>query len=223
MSNYIEKEQFEKLNHENLSVVDQGKNLLVNNDASYQLAAELGKEATRREKIVIENFSEPKKASYKAWRAVCELEQKLLLPLQTIKIDLSRKMGRYSQLKEDQTHKEEQMRLAEAKKRQEEEALKRAEELAQNGDKQAAELELEQAIDPVMQPIIAPVGTSLKAEGTSHVTRWQFKIVDEKKIPREYLSVDEKKIRRVVQAMKGDTKIEGIDVYSERTTNFKRY
>jgi hypothetical protein len=45
---------------------------------------------------------------------------------------------------------------------------------------------------------------------------WKFEITDAAQIPREYLVVDEARIRKVVQALKGDAKIPGVRVYPER-------
>jgi hypothetical protein len=39
--------------------------------------------------------------------------------------------------------------------------------------------------------------------------------VDPALVPREYLCVDDKKIAAVVRAMKGDTRIAGIEVYPD--------
>lgn len=55
-----------------------------------------------------------------------------------------------------------------------------------------------------------------KVAGVSTREVWKFEITDPAAIPREYLVVDEARIRKVVQALKGDAKIAGVRVYPER-------
>ena len=79
----------------------------------------------------------------------------------------------------------------------------------------AKQAELEQREAAVTAPVIhreAP-----KVEGLSTRTTWKFRISDERAIPREYLAIDEQKIRKVVQALKGDTNIPGVEVYAEES------
>ena len=44
---------------------------------------------------------------------------------------------------------------------------------------------------------------------------WKFKIIDQNKIPREYMIPDEKYIGQIVRVSKGDREIPGIEIYSE--------
>lgn len=64
---------------------------------------------------------------------------------------------------------------------------------------------------------VAPIVTSgaPKAEGVSFRKIWKWRITDVNRIPREYLMVDKTKIGGVVRALKGDTAIAGVQVYSE--------
>jgi len=55
-----------------------------------------------------------------------------------------------------------------------------------------------------------PVPQAPKVAGIGFTPEWGFQITDESLIPRAYLMVDEKKIRAVVKAMKGQTSIPGI-------------
>lgn len=66
--------------------------------------------------------------------------------------------------------------------------------------------------------IVAPVihREPPKVSGVSTREVWKFAVSNAAAVPREYLSVDETKIRKVVQALKGDTQIAGVRVYSEK-------
>jgi hypothetical protein len=116
---------------------------------------------------------------------------------------------------------------AEEKKRREEEAIKRkaAEEAAARMREEAAVLASQGDADTAralgqqadMLPAMVEADTrTTKLHGVSSAERWQFEIVDSAKIPRDYLMVDEAKIRKVVQALKAETAIPGIRVYATR-------
>jgi len=54
-------------------------------------------------------------------------------------------------------------------------------------------------------------------DGISTMENFGFEIIDEKKIPRKYMTVDSSAIRKVVKAMGLDTKIPGIRVTNSRS------
>lgn len=114
---------------------------------------------------------------------------------------------------QDRLRREEQAR-ADEKARKEKEALEaRAKKAEQSGKvEKAAELEQQAAA------VVAPVVTRdpPRVIGTSIREAWKFEITNEMDLPREFLVPDESKIRRVVQAMKGDTKIPGVRVWAEK-------
>lgn len=55
-----------------------------------------------------------------------------------------------------------------------------------------------------------------KVAGVTMREVWKFEITDTAQVPREFLVVDETRIRKVVQALKGDAKIPGVRVYAEK-------
>ena len=65
------------------------------------------------------------------------------------------------------------------------------------------------------QSVVAPVAQQAapKVGGIKMQEVWEFEIESETLIPREYLSVNEAKIRKVVGALKGDCKIPGVRVF----------
>ncbi len=78
----------------------------------------------------------------------------------------------------------------------------------------AAQIEDEARTAPPIVPAVqaAPPPT---AAGVSARKIWKFEITDPAKVPREYLLVDESKIRKVVSAFKGATAIAGVRVYED--------
>lgn len=97
---------------------------------------------------------------------------------------------------------EEAARLAARADATEAKAVERVEQLA---DRAAA----------VVAPIIEREPPKVAGVATREVPK--FEIMDASLIPREYLIVDESKIRKVVQALKMDAKIPGVRVWMERS------
>ena len=80
--------------------------------------------------------------------------------------------------------------------------------------------ELARAANSVPTPIVE---THIpKVDGLSARVTWKFEITNPDAIPREYLSIDEQAIGRVVRALKQNCRIPGIRVYSEESFASKR-
>jgi hypothetical protein len=114
---------------------------------------------------------------------------------------------------QDRLRREEQARAEESarKERLRLEAQANKAEASGKVEKAAA---LQQRAATVVAPVIER--TPPKVIGVSTREVWKFEVTDPAQVPREYLTVDESKIRRVVGALKGDTKIAGVRVWSEK-------
>jgi hypothetical protein len=131
-------------------------------------------------------------------------------PFGTAKRIFSQKSYSWKKLENDRLAAEEAKRIAEEKKRLEDAKLARAVEVEAAGDKVGAERIFEEPV--FVEP--KPVQAAPKIEGIREMREnWQFRIVDEKLIPREYLCPDEKKIGKIVKANGAKTSIPGIEVY----------
>jgi hypothetical protein len=127
----------------------------------------------------------------------------------------------YYDLEEERKRQEAERIAAEAlRKQQEADAMLEAERLAAAGDKLGAEQVIEQAVNAPPPPVIMQ-STIPQVAGKSTREVWRFRVIDDSKIPREYLTVDEIKIGAVVRALKGKTKIPGIEVYPESVVAFR--
>ncbi len=199
----------------------EARELKVVDDGSYRRAGELGRLFTSRIKAVREGLSAPKKATYDAWKEVCKLETNMISKFEVEKRGLAQRIGAYSAQREEEARRAEEQRRAEARRTAEEEALRHAETLEKNGDKAAAQAEIDRASQEIAVPPPAEMPSAVKAEGVSVTTSWEFRITDEKAVPREYLVVDDKKIRGVVRALKADARIPGVEVYEVKTGRFK--
>lgn len=152
--------------------------------------------------------------------------------------DEQERIRREEQRKAEEAARAERERLArqaaeaEAKARAEQERLRReAEEAAAAGraaeaaklaakadrveEKAAAKIETLQMREAmVVAPVVEREAPKVAGVATREV--WKFEVTDPSLVPRQYLVVDESKIRKVVQALKSDAGIPGVRVWSER-------
>ncbi len=113
----------------------------------------------------------------------------------------------------DRLQREEQRRQNEIARKEQERLQEIADRAAAKGQTDKAEAFQERA-----QAVVAPVAQQAapKVAGIAIPKVWVFEVTDEDLIPREYLVVDETRIRRVVTALKGDTKIPGVRVFEQK-------
>jgi hypothetical protein len=95
------------------------------------------------------------------------------------------------------------------------EAQRLAAAAARTEEKAAEKVEtFESRAATVVAPVISREPPKVSGVQTREV--WKFEVEDATQVPREYLSVDEAKIRKVVGALKGDTQIAGVRVWAEK-------
>jgi len=101
-----------------------------------------------------------------------------------------------------------------------EKAVGKAEKLEAGGNGGKAAKVIDEAHDKVEAILAAAPEIPDEADTAGLVIRedWKFSIIDAALIPREYLIPDEKKIGRIVRALKGDANIPGVRAYSEKST-----
>ncbi len=178
-------------------------------------------------------------------KSLVSQEKRLLAPLQeaerAIKSKVSTFLVKMEEIRKEEQRKArekaeaEERRIREAKEKQKREweakekaRLEEAERLEAEGKaeeaqkaREAAEKAAEKAEEREQQAaeafVPAPVVDS-KVEvqkGVSTKVNWKFEVVDEMKVPREYLCVDEKAIGQVVRALKDKANIPGVRIYPE--------
>jgi hypothetical protein len=108
----------------------------------------------------------------------------------------------------------EEQRRADAVARKERERIEAQALRAQASGKVDKAAALEQRAATIVAPIIDR--TPPKVAGVQTREVWKYEVIDPAAVPREYTVVDESKIRRVVGALKGDTQIAGVRVWSEK-------
>lgn len=222
-----------ELRHSSLLVAAQ--ELVIDSLSAEETAWEIVNGIAELKKLIEGDFAPSKRGAYGAWKAVVAQEaghlERLEQPNQIVRGKLSVWEGEKRRIQAEAQRKarEEAERVAAEERRvaqetaqaeAEERRLEEAVAAEAAGDTEKAEelleapVEAEPVPDPI--PVVVPTFIAPKVEGAgAMVTVWKFEITDANAIPREYLLVDESKIGKVVQALKEQTNIPGVRVYSE--------
>lgn len=147
-----------------------------------------------------------------ALRAVNEQAREQSAPLLSAETRIKRAMSAYT-TEQDRLRREEQRKADEWARKQQQALEERAAKAAASGKAEKAQ-ELQHRANTVVAPVIQREPPKVSGIATREV--WKFEITDTAQVPREYLMVDETRIRKVVQALKGDARIPGVRVYSEK-------
>lgn len=197
-----------------LSKLEEAKGLSIVDDVSYKKAGHFILALGELEKAIDSSFDPIIKAQYAAWKLAIAKKDEHYAPLKEAEGIAKAKMAEYQVLAEKRL-KEEEVRLREAAQRAEEEdRLSRANALIEAGKPEEALQLLDAEVEAPL--VIMPETSAPKVPGIVTRRVWKWKIVDETKIPREYLVPDEVRIGKMVRASEGKIEIPGVEVYQER-------
>ena len=209
----------EALEAEVMPVAQQGAAMVVRSQVDYSLAVAYIKENKAAQAKVKEALDPVCEAANKAHKAATALRARILKPL----LD-----GERHAKQAGQTWQQEQERIRMAEQRRlQAEADEAARKERERLEKQAAKLKtpelkeerLEQAamvVAPVVQ--IAPV---TQAEGVSTRKTWKARVVDESKVPRTFLTINQQALDVYARATKGAMQVEGVEFFEESTMNVR--
>jgi hypothetical protein len=201
--------------------------LAVIDEATYVQAMEIGKACAERIKMVEDRLGPAKHKTYEAYQEVLKLMKSFVDPLTAAKKMIADRAYDWKKFEENRRRRESE----EARRKAEEEAAKqrRAEEDARLAA--AEELERQGHIEEADKVLAAPIIETpivgmmapepIKVAGTSTRENWQFEIVNEALLPREYLMPDLVKIGRAVKAGKGGFFIPGVHTFDAGTVSFR--
>jgi hypothetical protein len=205
----------EQVEQQGLVLVRQAGDIAVRDASTFQQAGLFLRTVSGYIRKVGEVLDPIVESAHKAHKIAVDQRKKLLEPAQSAERIVKAEMARFEQA-DRQRVLEEQRRLdADRRRLEDEERLANATRLEAAGKSEAAERAL---TAPVAAPVFVPPARPIvSAEGVSFRDNWDFEIEDAALLPREYLIPDEKKIRAVVKAHKGETKIPGVKVIHDRS------
>ena len=199
---------------------------VITDPQTYVAAKEYLPRLKQAEDRVLNFFKDIKDAAFKAHKAITTKETEQLKPIKTARDRLARLIYDYEA---EENRKRRQRELEEQKRLQEQQqaaAVEEAVSMAEAGAPEMAEQILEQAIAAPPPVVVLPPSTVTVA-GVSTAENWKWRYVNDSEehamrlLPREYCCPDESKITKVVKAMKGGTRIPGIEVYDAGTVRVR--
>lgn len=194
--------------------VVEAESFAITNADTYRAASSFLLKVKDLGKEIVAFFGPLKTDAHALHAKLCAAEKEKLAPLQKIESAIKARMLAFDREQERIRREEEAKRREQARRLEEEARLREAVELEKAGESELAErvLEAPAYVPPVAVPKAVP-----KVQGIKYVTTWKYRIVDDQKIPRQFLSVDEKKIAGVVRSLGAAAEIPGVEVYEDRT------
>lgn len=212
----IERKEVETFQNEGMGAIAEAKEVAraIVDTATLTKAADMMLESKRRIRIIEDRFKKPKADAKMAHKSICDLENELVEPYERIEREILKPaISAYNQEQDRKRRAEEDRQREEQRKKAEDERIKIAAQLEKDGENEAAE----ELIDAPIETPAVVIPKEEAPSGISYRDVWKFQVVDDSLVPREYMTIDEKKIGGVVRALKGETNIKGVRVYCEKT------
>lgn len=190
-----------------LAIPERALALVVTDQATLDTAKEFLQTVDILRTRIDESFDPQIAQAHKLHKSLLAEKKKFTDPLDGAKMLVSRKAADYIAEQERIRNEAERKRLeAEAKAREiADKAVEKAKKLDAGGKSEAATAAVNGAYEKVQTIMEAApeIPVEVDTKGLTVREDWKFYIVDVSLIPREYLMPDEKKIGRIVRAMKG--------------------
>lgn len=180
---------------------------------TYETAGEIVVRIANAEKRIHKDCDPMCEATDQAHKKTVQYRQRLLDGLEAARRRLKAQMDAWSQEQKRKARDDQAKLQVQVVSREADVRLSEAVAVDQMGDHQAAEAIL---AHPAPVPTVVVKPAIPKVQGVTFRTIWEPVIDDEAQVPREYLMLDMVKIRRVVSALKDQTKIPGIRAQSKR-------
>ena len=207
-------ENTQEISSKALSIIDQGKLVIIKIADDYAKAGELWITIKGIMKQVDESFDQIISKAHAAHKEAVAQKAKIYDPLKAVYVSVKQLMSKYDEAQKEIARKE-AARLAEIARKAEEERLLQEAILAEEaGDKEESAAILQEPV--YVPPITVQKATPKLNGGPIYREVTKFEIVEEALIPRIYLIPDMVKIGGVVRALKQEANIPGVRVYTER-------
>lgn len=201
-------------------IVSQAQQLIVTSAEEYEYACTFLQFVAGRKKQVEEVFDPIVTKAYAAHKEAVAQKKKFMDPLVAAESAVKGKVSMF-RMEQERIRRAEEQRLAdEAKKEADDRALAEAAELEANGEKELADMVLQNAAE-APAPVVVLESPVPRQEGIAKRKNWRYEVIDESKVPREYMIPSDVKIGAVVRSQKGLTKIPGVRVWSEDTVSVR--
>lgn len=198
-----------------LPIVRQAQEMTIETKEDYEMAGVLMGMIAKRRKANWDRVTVVADQNYKAWKAACDLRNDAVRNEDEAAQILNKKLREFDAEQERLRREREAAESARLKKEQEAAAVAEAESLQAIGETELAEQVILQAIETPAPVVVLQSAVPKMHEMQARET-WQFEVVDEKLVPREFMSPDPKKIGAVVRSQKKLASIPGVRIWSEK-------
>lgn len=224
----VEHEQKSKL------LIEQHQALLVKIETpeQFEMAVECVRGLKQLEKVIREDSDPDIQQAHTLHKSLITKRDKLIDPIVAFYKKLTGNATEFTReqerlrLAEEQRQREENQRIADEQARQqrEKEQIDAAVTAETEGDTELAE-QIIQAPQVVEAPYVAPPvvrSTVPSIKGVSKVRKnWKCRVLDESKVPREFLMVDQKKLDKYAEAMEAKGDVAGCEFYDAGNITIK--
>jgi hypothetical protein len=187
---------------ESKNIIKRSTFLHIDNNEKFKKATNFLFDLKKFIKKINENYRPLIKKANDAHKAIIATEKNQLSPFKEAEKIIKSKLLQY-RIDQEKIKKNEEERIQrELKQQMETELLQKAEE---TGNEEFLNKEI---VVPKVEVEVIP-----KQKGLSFIEKWTFKITDRLIIPEQYKIIDMQKIKKVVQALKNETNIPGIEIY----------
>ena len=189
-----------------LALPEQARQFVVFDDTTYQQAGEFLLRIKTVRKELDATFDPVIAKAFATHKEAIAQKQRHEEPLELAEFVIKGRMVEYHA-------QQERIKANEQRHAQDAATLQEALDAEARGDPLAAE----QALNGQGVVAVPARPPTPAVEGVSFREMWSYEITDEGQLPREYLCVDHPKLRRVVQALKAETKIPGVRAIKQQT------
>jgi hypothetical protein len=193
-------------------IVVEAEGFIIDSDAKQQDAQLVIKNIKEMKERITAFYEEERESAYNTYQIILNKRKSFLDPLDEADKILRQRSSAYYQKQEEGRKRKEAEEFAKAQKKAEDEKLEQAAELEKADRKEEAEALLN--TPTVACPDVSDIPPApVSQKGVSYRANWKWRIIDENKVPRKYLMLNEKMINRIVKDLKQNHGIPGIQVY----------
>lgn len=212
-----------------VSVIEaNAKAVKITDEASFQVAAELGRTIQTKITFIASFFEPMKSAAYKAHKEICKREKDMLAPLEESKKLVQKAVGDY-QFEQERIRREAEEAARKAAQEEAERNLQKAVEAEENGDADAASAALEEATFAESMAASTVVESSAPvAKGATVKVDYEITSCNEELVPVKVgdtviRPVDEKAVLKAIRESGGKIQIPGVTYKEVPKTSFRRF
>lgn len=205
------------------AIAEQCKNIVINSKESLDSAKTLAKDAKKIETLIEDKRKEITKPLLDEQRSIKAFADNLTSDLNTAVKGLRQQITDY-EWEQEQIRQAELRRLEEERRKQEEEARKKAEELQkqmeESNEVSDAELvSLQSDLDKISELKAQQIQQQMEPKSNNLRMVWDFELVDIKLVPREFLVLDDAKVKAAIKLEVRE--IPGLKIFQKPQLNLR--